>query len=751
MAFNEKEQEIIRWGTQNGKSRQEIMDAVTRLRTGVGPRQQEVTSVVETNPSYVEQVKEAAQGGIDKAKEGIDLTREGNTVDVARGVVKTGAGAVETISSPLAPLFKPIAEGFQKLTDFFGSTKFMQEAAEGLPEGGALEKSLDFASDLGEVAGFATGAKTVPKIAANTAKAATSGLSKGTEFLGNVTAKGTDGIKQATNSALDPSAIMQRVARVSKGKQAAFEELTGSSVGKYLVDRGIFGDVDEITQQLYKRFETSKGNVDKALDKLPGEYRSVPVGNALKQLAERERRISSPGAVSKDLERVNELLKKHAGVGLNMSEINEVKRLFERNVRLDYLKENVPDKVSQANNLDSAIRKFQFDKAQSLGFKNLGDLNKETQAAKQLLDDLGAEYAGSAGNNAVTLTDWILLSGGDPTAAAAFLVKKGVSSKGVQSALAKRLSPEATVGLPKAEFGEATIDNYLEFLKKTNGIETPIPKDLGGVPNTQSLRNSKDFIEFPRQTGLSASDKLVEHASIEKYLANREQLKAQYLEQFGKVVNTDLARRSFKDVGYNGKNSAAVQEAASALAKDAYREGLKNKGDDAILYAGGSGTGKSTAVKNLLPTLENEAAVILDGNLSTFGSAWKRIEEAVLAGKDPHIVYVYREPVDAWINGVVKRMNDNVEEGGRIVPMSTFLENHPGSLDVVKRLSNINGVQLTLIDNSLGRGKAAVLSLDKLNKLSYNIDTLRQRLLVETKRLLEDGTITKDQYDALIR
>lgn len=37
MAFNEKEQEIIRWGTQNGKSKQEIKDAIVRFRVTGSP------------------------------------------------------------------------------------------------------------------------------------------------------------------------------------------------------------------------------------------------------------------------------------------------------------------------------------------------------------------------------------------------------------------------------------------------------------------------------------------------------------------------------------------------------------------------------------------------------------------------------------------------------------------------------------------------------------------------------------------
>ena len=92
-----------------------------------------------------------------------------------------------------------------------------------------------------------------------------------------------------------------------------------------------------------------------------------------------------------------------------------------------------------------------------------------------------------------------------------------------------------------------------------------------------------------------------------------------------------------------------------------------------------SGAGKSSAVTGVLPHVEDDAAAVLDGNLSKISTAEERIKEALDAGKDPIIVYVWRDPVDAWVNGVVKRMKSNAEEGGRVVPMSEALKNGPGS------------------------------------------------------------------------
>jgi hypothetical protein len=260
------------------------------------------------------------------------------------------------------------------------------------------------------------------------------------------------------------------------------------------------------------------------------------------------------------------------------------------------------------------------------------------------------------------------------------------------------------------------------------------------------------FKNFDRQSNLSAADKTVEDASIHKYLKNPSGMLAEYTKQFGdKTANADNARRLFADVGYNGKNSAAVQEASSALNKDVWRKALTNPQPHAVLYAGGSGSGKTSAVKGILPHIEEHAAAVLDGNLSKMSSAMARIHEAQEAGKEAKVVYVYREPVEAWTEGVIKRMRDNKAEMGRVVPMSTFLQNAPGSLDVAKQLKK-NGIEVYAVDNSRGRGNAVVMDDASFEKLSYpSQSALRSKLMAATNKMLKEGKITKEEFHALVQ
>jgi hypothetical protein len=265
----------------------------------------------------------------------------------------------------------------------------------------------------------------------------------------------------------------------------------------------------------------------------------------------------------------------------------------------------------------------------------------------------------------------------------------------------------------------------------------------------ENLKNN--FDGFTRDETLSPKDLVIQEESIGKYLREKDELLEKTLEENGKIANTDEQRKFFKDVGYNGRNSAAVQEAASQLNKDQWRSLLKNNPEEnAILFAGGSGSGKTSVARKLIPEDIENAAAILDGNLSTLSSARKRIAEAIANGKTVEIVYVYRDPEDAWVNGVIKRMLQNPNEGGRVVPMSVFLENHKGSRDVVLDLADDPDVDnLTLINNSKGAGGADFFSsIDEVRQLDYS--DIESKLLQATKELLENGKITKEQYEALV-
>lgn len=293
-------------------------------------------------------------------------------------------------------------------------------------------------------------------------------------------------------------------------------------------------------------------------------------------------------------------------------------------------------------------------------------------------------------------------------------------------------------------------------------IEDVSLKGKGETLRTTPLVKNKSILgterEFSRD--LTSKDKIIERKAFSRIDKDSQKILDDYKRKNGKVVNTDTFRPYFKDDGYVGYRAAAVQEPASELSKRAYLDGLKNEGKYATLYAGGSGTGKTSAVKNISSTRKilNNSSVILDGNLSSIGSAIKRITEATNAGKQVPIIYVYRDPVDSLVNGVIKRSINNADEMGRIVPTSVIAENHIGSWKTVSELFN-KGFDVKFIDNSLGAGNAKMVKYsDLVKKIKYpskdeltKIFNNKIKELYESKTKIGERSIRKQEFSKYLK
>lgn len=250
--------------------------------------------------------------------------------------------------------------------------------------------------------------------------------------------------------------------------------------------------------------------------------------------------------------------------------------------------------------------------------------------------------------------------------------------------------------------------------------------------------------------GAAESAKL-KQASLEKVAQNKSALVDEYLAKNGKFISTDKARELFTDIGYKRYNAAAVQDASKLVSEAAFTKAIEtNPEPNGVLYSGGSGVGKTSTLKQVLGDVESTAAAILDGNLTNYNTALKRLQTIVDNGKVPKVVYIYRDIIDSFVDGVVKRMLNNPDELGRVVPVKVHLDNHLSSLDTVKRLyEDANGANIVLIDNSFGKGKPQVMTFDKLSSIKYPENALGQLTQI-VKNLYKDGTISKEQYEAFL-
>jgi hypothetical protein len=260
---------------------------------------------------------------------------------------------------------------------------------------------------------------------------------------------------------------------------------------------------------------------------------------------------------------------------------------------------------------------------------------------------------------------------------------------------------------------------------------------------------------------LSAKEREVE-ARFARYLEDHtEQAIARYQEQFGKEINTDNARELSKDYAPGGIEatdsqtktaratwSNAVHEPASALVKEIYKRELKKPAgprqlDWVVFTAGGTAAGKTTAIKAVpgVAKVVQAAQIIYDSTLSSLRSSPEKITQALEAGKQVSIIYVHRDPVEAFVNGSLSQP----DRMGRTIPLEVFLGTYIGAPKVVLQLAGkYKGdprVAISVIDNSRGRGKAVVADLDFLSRVAdqYGAADLRAKLTQGLEDAYEKG------------
>lgn len=195
----------------------------------------------------------------------------------------------------------------------------------------------------------------------------------------------------------------------------------------------------------------------------------------------------------------------------------------------------------------------------------------------------------------------------------------------------------------------------------------------------------------------------------------------------GRTLNTDTARELSPEYLSDRTRSADVHEAASDTVKLMYERKLAQPTpegfDNTVLFtAGGTGAGKTSAL-----AARGDAAgrpeIIYDTNMNTLSSAVDKIEQALAAGRDVDIVYVYRDPVDALVNGAIPRAERQVKKfgTGRTVPLREHARTHAGVRPTIEaiaaRYADDPRVRVAVIDNSGGKGQQKLVDLASLPRV----------------------------------
>lgn len=215
---------------------------------------------------------------------------------------------------------------------------------------------------------------------------------------------------------------LQRMNRLTKPEQEKFKVMAWKDVWEWLNERWVVWDPAETITNLSDRFTNTKKQVDEWLSEIKGNYKT----EALDMMLDDSIRFAD-NTRDTNLNRLKELQTKNKEVGLDMSEINEVKRFFERNNKFSYGRDmTAGEKTARATNIDNEVRNRQMNIAEENWFTNLRELNKEVQASKYIMDKLAKNESWRLGNNAITITDWIVAAPAmvDPTFLSLLVWKK---------------------------------------------------------------------------------------------------------------------------------------------------------------------------------------------------------------------------------------------------------------------------------------------------------------------------------------
>jgi hypothetical protein len=278
---------------------------------------------------------------------------------------------------------------------------------------------------------------------------------------------------------------------------------------------------------------------------------------------------------------------------------------------------------------------------------------------------------------------------------------------------------------------------------------------------------AEDAGKYPGKLGIDKNATLsLEQRQVEArfaaYLeANTDEAISRYIEKFGSEIDVDAVRELSPDYAPGGINAMdpgtvaartrwgeAVHEPASALTKEIYRRALRketapDRRRQVVFTAGGPGAGKTTSIRTLavLSPAVDAAEIVYDTTLSTLRSALDRIIQALDAGRMVSIVFVYRDPIDSLVEGVLPRARIT----GRTVPFAVILNAHLRVPEAILRIAelfkNDPRVALAIVDNRDSTGNASIADLAFVERMGrkYTRETLQAALLGALEEAYEKG------------
>ncbi|MFM7011574.1 MAG: zeta toxin family protein [Betaproteobacteria bacterium] len=184
----------------------------------------------------------------------------------------------------------------------------------------------------------------------------------------------------------------------------------------------------------------------------------------------------------------------------------------------------------------------------------------------------------------------------------------------------------------------------------------------------------------------------------------------------GRQLGSDNVLELSPDYLADPSVSEVIRASAQEFIARRYAEKLAvqpRQGERLIFSGGGTGAGKTTSIKMLEPALAN-VEIIYDTTLSDLNFSVELIERSLKSGRAVTVIYIYREPLEAFVNGVLPR----AAKTGRTVGCPFHVFTHVTARKVMDQLearyAKDPRFELIAIDNSRGPDQQRMVALNTI-------------------------------------
>lgn len=383
--------------------------------------------------------------------------------------------------------------------------------------------------------------------------------------------------------------------------------------------------------------------------------------------------------------------------------------------------------------------------------------NEIEEGVKISVTDLGSKYGNTSGKN--IYVDSKTVSEEHPLFIASVIYHENQHVKQNKNLDAKRKEFDARFKTKiwaqiKQSQNKASPDELVAIKKIVDAsAQNMFTENFNPTHDADGKFGKRSSAKFPgRKRGETLGDYAIRHIA-----ENYETAKKLYQEKTVKDFDTNrpniVAADDAKYVipGFSAEKSTDYHEASSTFAKKYYDELLAEPDTThlpVLFTAGGTGAGKSTALKGHTGDFGSYNAVY-DGNMANFETARGKIDKALKSGRSVQVVYVDRDPVTSFRDGVIPR----IAKEGRLITVSTHINTHVNSRETVKQLdvhyAKETNVSVRVIDNNGPLGDQHEIPVYKTTKKVYNKTKLREELLNELNQAQSQGTITQEIYEVV--